>query len=66
MVPEDVTSESVVSSDEDVIATALEIAESNIMDELFISQKQKLKKKRMKMTIEIQLMNRSIKAKKSP
>ena len=66
MVPEDVTSESVVSSDEDVIATALEIAENNIMDELFISQKQKLKKKRMKMTIEIQLMNRSIKAKKSP
>ena len=66
MMPEDVTSESIVSSDDDVIATAPEIAESDIIEELCISQKQKLKKKRTTMTIEIQLMNFSIKAKKIP
>ena len=38
MVPEDVTAESIVSLDDDVIATAPEIAESGITEELYFSQ----------------------------
>ena len=38
MVPEDVTAESIVSLDDDVIATAPEIAESGMTEELYFSQ----------------------------
>ena len=38
MVPEDITAESIVSLDNDVIATTLEIAESDIIEELCLSQ----------------------------
>ena len=38
MVPEDVTAESIVSLDGDIIASASEIPESDIIDELCLSQ----------------------------
>ena len=38
MMPEDVTAESIVSLDDDVLATAPEIAESGITEELYFSQ----------------------------
>ena len=38
MVPEDVTAESIVSLDSDIIASASEIPESDIIDELCLSQ----------------------------
>ena len=38
MVPEDVTAESIISLDGDVIASASEIPESDVIDELFLSQ----------------------------
>ena len=38
MVPEDVAAESIISLDGDVIASASEIPESDVIDELFLSQ----------------------------
>ena len=43
MVPEDVTAESIISLDGDVIGSASEIPESDVIDELFLSQQTEVK-----------------------
>ena len=64
MVPNDVTGNRIVRSDDDVIPTTPEIAESDIIKELCLYQKHKLKKRRTTTTVKIELRNRSVKAKK--
>ena len=63
IVPEDVTAESIVSLYDDVIATAPEIAESDITEELCFSQQTEVEEEE---TTKIQLLNRLITAEKSP
>lgn len=67
LVPEDFTAESIVNLDNAVIATTLEITESDIIEELTycLSQQTEVENRRTTIATKIKLRNHSDKAKKN-